>query len=63
MGQRSRLPAVAEAAEEIELEDKVGRIPMTWRRAERCSPVGLVLVFMDWRSLRRIPGVKVAIVE
>lgn len=51
------------AVDEGEVEDKVGRIPMTWSRAERCSPVGLVFVFMDCRSLRRIPGFRVAIVE
>ena len=39
-----------------------GTIPITCSTAERWSPVTLVGEFMDWRSFRRIPWVRVAIV-
>lgn len=40
--------------------ERAGRMPITWKRGLRWSPVTLVVEFMDWRSLRRMPGVRVA---
>lgn len=39
-----------------------GTIPISWRSGERWSPVTRVLVFMACSILRRMPGVREAIV-
>ena len=60
VGEPAKKPSLGQRSEE--LAAMAGTMPMTCSTAERWSPVTLVGEFMDWRSFRRMPWVRVAIV-